>query len=69
MARMASDVLEIQTSFLSVLELLIREPLTIIFTLLVMFNISWPLTPFCRYFYSYLGDYNLNLMGNSCVKI
>ena len=46
MARMASDVLEIQTSFLSVLELLIREPLTIIFTLLVMFNISWPLTLF-----------------------
>ena len=46
MARMASDVLEIQTSFLSVLELLIREPLTIIFTLLVMFNISWSLTLF-----------------------
>ncbi len=46
MARMASDVLEIQTSFLSVLELLIREPLTIIFTLLVMFNISWPLSLF-----------------------
>ena len=46
MARMASDVIEIQTSFLSVLELLIREPLTIIFTLLVMFNISWPLTLF-----------------------
>ncbi len=46
MARMASDVIEIQTSFLSVLELLIREPLTIIFTLLVMFNISWPLSLF-----------------------
>ena len=33
LARTGTDVLEIQHSFLSVLELLFREPLTIIFTI------------------------------------
>ncbi len=50
MARMASDVIEIQNSFLSILELIIREPLTIFFTLLVMFNISVKLTLFVLVF-------------------
>ena len=50
MARMASDVIEIQNSFLSILELLVREPLTILFTLLVMFNISVKLTLFVLVF-------------------
>jgi len=50
MARMASDVIEIQNSFLSILELIIREPLTIFFTLLVMFNISVKLTFFVLVF-------------------
>ncbi|MDH3796296.1 MAG: ABC transporter transmembrane domain-containing protein, partial [Flavobacteriaceae bacterium] len=36
-ARITSDVLEIQHSFLSILELIIREPLTILFTIAVMF--------------------------------
>ena len=36
-ARITADVLEIQHSFLSILEVLIREPLTIVFTLLLMF--------------------------------
>ena len=46
MARIGTDVLEIQVSFLSVLELIFREPLTIIFTILMMVLISAQLTIF-----------------------
>ena len=45
-ARITSDVLEIQHSFLSILELIVREPLTIVFTIIVMFAISAKLTLF-----------------------
>ncbi len=45
-ARITTDVLEIQHSFLSVLELIVREPLTIVFTIAVMFLISGKLTLF-----------------------
>ncbi len=45
-ARITSDVLEIQHSFLSILELIVREPLTILFTIVVMFGISVELTLF-----------------------
>ena len=45
-ARITSDVLEIQHSFLSILELIVREPLTILFTIIVMFGISAKLTLF-----------------------
>lgn len=45
-ARVTSDVLEIQHSFLSILELIVREPLTMFFTLLIMFGISPKLTLF-----------------------
>lgn len=45
-ARVTTDVLEIQHSFLSILELIIREPLTMLFTLLIMFSISPKLTLF-----------------------
>ena len=40
LARITSDVLEIQHSFLSIIELIVREPLTIIFTLILMFNMN-----------------------------
>jgi len=46
MARTGTDVLEIQHSFLSILELIVREPLTIIFTILMMLVISPKLTLF-----------------------
>lgn len=46
MARISSDVLEIQHSFLSILELIVREPLTILFTIVAMFVISPQLTLF-----------------------
>ncbi|HKK12691.1 MAG TPA: ABC transporter ATP-binding protein, partial [Flavobacteriaceae bacterium] len=45
-ARISTDVLEIQTSFLSILELIVREPLTILFTVLTMLIISVKLTLF-----------------------
>lgn len=54
-ARITSDVLEIQHSFLSILELLVREPLTIIFTILIMFGISTKLTLFVFIFIPIAG--------------
>lgn len=54
-ARMTADVLEIQHSFLSILEILIREPLTIIFTLVLMFNINVSLTLFVLTFIPFSG--------------
>lgn len=46
MARITNDVNEFQYSYLSILELIVREPLTIIFTIVVMFGISIKLTIF-----------------------
>lgn len=54
-ARITSDVLEIQHSFLSILELIVREPLTILFTIIVMFLISVKLTIFVFVFIPIAG--------------
>jgi len=54
-ARITADVLEIQHSFLSVLELIVREPLTILFTIMVMFFISVKLTFFVFIFIPIAG--------------
>lgn len=54
-ARISSDVLEIQHSFLSILELIVREPLTILFTIIVMFTISVKLTLFVFIFIPIAG--------------
>ena len=45
-ARISTDVLEIQHSFLSILELIVREPLMIIFTVIAMLALSPQLTLF-----------------------
>ena len=50
MARISSDVFELQHSFLSILELIIRDPLTIIFSLIFMFSFSVKLTFFVLIF-------------------
>lgn len=50
MARMLGDVNEVQNSFFSILELVVKEPLTIIFTLVTMFIISVKLTLFVLIF-------------------
>ncbi|MFC4722805.1 ABC transporter ATP-binding protein [Geojedonia litorea] len=48
-ARMTSDINTIKVSFMSVL-MMIREPLTILFTLIAMIAISWKLTIFVFFF-------------------
>jgi subfamily B ATP-binding cassette protein MsbA len=50
MARMLGDVNEVQNSFFSILELVVKEPLTIIFALVTMFFISLKLTLFVLIF-------------------
>src|SRR5690606_14246935 len=46
MARMLGDVNEVQHSFFMILELIVKEPLTILFSLIAMISISWKLTVF-----------------------
>ena len=46
MARMLGDVGEVQNSFFAILELIIKEPLTIVFAIITMFSISVKLTLF-----------------------
>ena len=55
MSRVSNDVTEIQYSFLSIIELLIREPLTIAFALVMMFSISAELTLFVLLFVPFAG--------------
>lgn len=54
-ARITADVLEIQHSFLSILEVVVREPLNIIFTLVLMFNIDAKLSLFVLLFIPVAG--------------
>jgi len=63
-SRITSDVLEIQHSFLSVLELIVREPLTIFFTISAMFLISFKLTAFVLIFIPISG-FLISLIGRS----
>lgn len=46
MARMLGDVNEISNSFFNILELIVKEPLTILFTIIAMVAISFKLTLF-----------------------
>ena len=50
MSRMLGDVGEVQNSFFSILELIVKEPLTILFALITMFAISVKLTVFVLIF-------------------
>jgi ATP-binding cassette, subfamily B, bacterial MsbA len=64
LARITSDVLEIQHSFLSILELIVREPLTILFTIGGMLLISVELTVFVFIFIPVSG-FIISLIGKS----
>jgi len=64
MSRISTDVLEIQHSFLSILELIVREPLMIIFTIISMFLISAKLTLFVFLFIPISG-FLISLIGKS----
>jgi ATP-binding cassette, subfamily B, bacterial MsbA len=63
-ARISSDVQEIQSSFLSILELIVREPLMIIFTIIMMLLISVELTIFVFVFIP-LSGFIISLIGKS----
>ncbi len=66
-ARITGDVLEVQHSFLSILELIVREPLTIIFTIVAMLAISWKLTLFVFIFIPISG-FIISRIGKSLKK-
>ena len=64
MARMLGDVGEVQNSFFAILELVVKEPMTIIFTIAAMFAISVKLTIFVFIFIPISG-YIISLIGKS----
>ncbi|KAB1156315.1 ABC transporter ATP-binding protein [Flavobacterium luteum] len=66
-SRIAGDVNEVQTSFLSILELIVKEPLTIIFTIVMMFTISIKLTLFVFVFIP-LSGYVISVIGKRLKK-
>ncbi len=66
-SRIASDVNEVQASFLSILELVVKEPLTIIFTITAMVFISPKLTLFVFIFIPVSG-YVISLVGKQLKK-
>ncbi|WP_055437621.1 ABC transporter ATP-binding protein [Lacinutrix algicola] len=55
MARILGDINEMQNSFFIALELIVREPATIIFSLIFMFTFSWKLTLFVLFFIPVAG--------------
>lgn len=63
-SRMSSDVIEVQNSFLSIIEIFIRDPLTIIFTLSAMFIISYKLTVFVIIFIP-LSGFIISFIGKT----
>ncbi len=69
MARILGDINEMQNSFFIVLELIVREPLTIVFSLALMFTISWELSVFVLCFIPIAGflisRIGKSLKGNS----
>ena len=61
-SRISADVNEVQNSFLTILELIVKEPLTIVFTIIAMFSISVKLTFFVFIFIPISG-YIISLVG------
>jgi len=66
-ARISTDVLEIQHSFLSILELIVREPLMILFTVFAMLALSPKLTLFVFIFIPIAG-FVISLVGKKLKK-
>ena len=63
-SRITTDVTEIQVSFLSILVILVRDPLTILFTIGAMFLISWELSVFVFVFIPVTG-FIISFVGKS----
>ena len=68
LSRISSDVIELQVSFLGILELIVKEPLMIIFTLISMLLINSKLAIFEIHIYSYFWNYNLFLVLKEKIK-
>jgi subfamily B ATP-binding cassette protein MsbA len=66
-SRISADVNEVQNSFLAILELIVKEPLTIIFTITTMLLISAKLTLFVFIFIPISG-YIISLIGKQLKK-
>lgn len=64
MARVTNDVQEVQHSFLSILELVVKEPLTILFAIVTMMIISMKLTIFVFIFIP-ITAFLITLVGKS----
>lgn len=64
MARMLGDVNEVQNSFFMVLELIVKEPLTIVFAIIAMMRISIELTLFVFIFIP-LSGFIISKIGKS----
>lgn len=67
MARIGSDVLEVHYSFLSILELIFRDPLMILITIAVMLILSVKLTIFVFIFLPVAG-FLINVIGKNLKK-
>ncbi|WP_055442358.1 ABC transporter ATP-binding protein [Lacinutrix himadriensis] len=66
-ARISGDVNEVKNSLLAVLELIIKEPLTIVFAIVTMFTISMKLTIFVFLFIPVAG-FIISRIGKSLKK-
>ena len=66
-SRITADVNEVQTSFLSILELIVREPLTILFTIIAMLLMSAKLTLFVFIFLPVAG-FIISIIGKQLKK-
>ncbi|MGA9589809.1 MAG: ABC transporter ATP-binding protein [Salegentibacter sp.] len=66
-SRITADVNEVQNSFLSILEMVVREPLTIIFTIVAMLMMSAKLTLFVFIFLPVSG-FIISLIGKKLKK-
>ncbi|KUJ61811.1 antibiotic ABC transporter ATP-binding protein [Flavobacteriaceae bacterium CRH] len=66
-SRISADVNEVQNSFLAILELIVKEPLTIVFTIVTMLIISPKLTLFVFIFIPVSG-YIISLIGKQLKK-
>lgn len=67
MARILGDINEVQNSFFILLELIVREPATIVFSLIIMFTISWQLSIFVLGFIPVAG-FLISRIGKSLKK-
>ncbi len=66
-SRITADVNEVQNSFLSILELIVREPLTILFTIIAMLLMSAKLTLFVFIFLPVAG-FVISMIGKQLKK-